>query len=63
MGATTQADSMSDPNVPANVRLRLSQREALDGLVEDGKIDSRTDGVQIAVEALLDNPEEFLEDT
>lgn len=52
---------MSNPTVPANVRLPLSDREELDELADDGTIDSRTDGVQIAVAAFLNDPDRFLE--
>lgn len=44
---------MTDPTVPANVRLRLSQRDRLDELADEDEFDSRTAAVQEAVDELL----------
>lgn len=54
---------MTDPSVPANTRLRLSQRERVDELVEDGEFDSRTAAVRKAVDDLLEEYEETETDT
>lgn len=52
---------MTDPTAPANVRLRLSQRDDLDALAEAGVFDSRTAAVQQAVDELLDEHEDELD--
>lgn len=52
---------MTDPTVPANVRLRLSQRDDLDALADAGVFDSRTAAVQQAVDELLDEHEAELD--